>query len=707
MTTAAYAQHGRVAVITLANPPVNALGQALRRHIADSLAEAESDTRIEAIVLTGSARAFSAGADVREFGKPPQPPSLPEVCNRIEACSKPVVAAVHGVALGGGLELALAAHYRLAVAGTKVGLPEVQLGLLPGAGGTQRLPRIIGVEAALEAMLSGRQIGADEAHRLGLFDRLASGTDAMAAGLAYAEELLAANAPVRRTRDAKAALADAAANRAALDAARAATAKKSRGLYSPLKIVEAVEAALDRPFDEGLRIERELFLQCIDSPQRQGLIHAFFAEREVVKAPETQSAKPRAIAHAGVVGGGTMGAGIAVAMLDAGLAVTMVERDAESLARGRANVEKVYDALLAKGRLRADEKAALMTRFNGSTSYAAFGDADLVVEAVFEDMAVKKAVFAELDRVCKPGAVLATNTSYLDIDEIAASTSRPHDVVGLHFFSPANIMKLLEIVVPAQVSADVVATGFELAKKLKKVAVRAGVCDGFIGNRILAVYRQAADHMLEDGASPYQIDQAVRDFGYPMGPFQVSDLAGGDIGWATRKRKAATRDPRARYVGIADRLCERGWFGQKTGRGWYRYPEGARTGEKDPEVLAIVDAERAKARHHAAQLQRRRDRPALHGRDDQRGRQRRPRAHRAASARRRRGVPRRLRLSAPPRRADEIRRHGRLAEGARRHSRVRAGRPAVLAAVAAARRPGRARRQLRQPRQNLKETPHA
>jgi 3-hydroxyacyl-CoA dehydrogenase len=356
-----------------------------------------------------------------------------------------------------------------------------------------------------------------------------------------------------------------------------------------------VQAALDMPFDDGLRQERQLFLQCLDSPQRAGLIHAFLAEREVLKAPETRNAKPRTIASVGVVGGGTMGAGIAVAALDAGLPVTMIERDDASLARGRAHIEKVYDGLIAKGRMTAEAKAVVLARWTGSTSYDALGATDLVIEAVFEDIAVKQAVFAELDRVCKPGAVLATNTSYLDIDAIAASISRPADVVGLHFFSPANIMKLLEVVVPAQVSADVVATAFDLAKKLRKVPVRAGVCDGFIGNRVLAIYRAAADHMIEDGASPYQIDRAVREFGFPMGPFQVSDLAGGDIGWATRKRRAATRDPKQRYVQIADRICERGWFGQKTGRGYYLYPDGVRTGTPDPEVEAIIDAERQRA----------------------------------------------------------------------------------------------------------------
>ncbi|MFZ1180042.1 MAG: 3-hydroxyacyl-CoA dehydrogenase family protein, partial [Herbaspirillum sp.] len=385
------------------------------------------------------------------------------------------------------------------------------------------------------------------------------------------------------------------ANRAALADARAETSKKSRALFSPLKIIEAVEAAIALPFDDGLRLERELFLQCMDSPQRAGLIHAFFAERAARKAPEIHDAKPRAIASVGVVGGGTMGAGIAVTVLDAGLPVTMIERDETALARGRAHVEQVYDGSIAKGRMSADAKRATMARLTGSITCDALAQVDLVIEAVFEEMSVKQAVFAELDRVCKAGAVLATNTSYLDIDAIAASISRPADVIGLHFFSPANIMKLLEIVVPAQVSADVVATAFELAKKLRKVPVRAGVCDGFIGNRILAVVRQATDYMMEDGASPYQIDQAVRAFGYPMGPFQVADLAGGDIGWATRKRRAATRDPRARYVQIADRLCERGWFGQKTGRGYYLYPDGARAGTPDPEVLAIIDTERARA----------------------------------------------------------------------------------------------------------------
>ena len=583
-------RQGAVLIVRIDNPPVNALGAAVRQGLLQAMGQAESDPAVKAVVIVGEGKAFIAGADIREFGRPAVSPSLPEVCNRIEALDKIVVAAIQGAALGGGLEVALAAHYRLALPAATLGLPEVTLGLLPGAGGTQRAPRLMGARAAAELMLGGQPLSAPAAQAAGLVDRVAEGTSALAAGLAWAEELLASGAMPRRTRDL--AIADAATALADLDALAVDTARKSRGLFSPLKILECVRAAVELPFEEGLARERALFLACLDSPQRAGLVHAFFAEREVVKVPEATSAAPRDIVRIGVIGGGTMGAGITVSALDAGLAVTMVERDDEAIARGRANVEKVYDGLIAKGRMTADGKAAVLARYTPATSYDAVRDADLVIEAVFEDLDVKKAVFRQLDAVCKPGAVLATNTSYLDIDDIAWSTRRPQDVIGLHFFSPANIMKLLEIVVPARASADVVSTAFELARRMKKVPVRAGVCDGFIGNRILAVYKQAADHMMEEGASPYEIDAAVREFGFPMGPFQVTDLAGGDIGWAARRRRAATRDPRARYVEIADRLCERGWFGQKTGRGFYRYPQGARSGEPDIEVLAIVDAER-------------------------------------------------------------------------------------------------------------------
>jgi len=585
-------RHDDVQVISICNPPVNALGMRVRQGLQQAIEKANADAGVRAVLIVGEGKAFIAGADIREFGKPAMPPSLPEVCNQIESSGKLVVAAIHGPALGGGLEVAMSAHYRLALPAAKLGLPEVSLGLLPGAGGTQRAPRLMGVKAAADLMLSGKHLSAKAALATGLVDRLAEGNDPVAAGLAYVKELLAQAAPLRRTRDL--AIADKSAALAELDSLQADIAIKSRGLFSPLKIVECVRAAVELPFDEGLTKERALFTECLNSPQRDGLVHAFFAERETAKVPEARGAEPRPLALIAVIGGGTMGAGIAVAALDAGLPVVMIERDAESIARGQANVEKVYDGLIAKGRMSEADKAAVMARFTPSTSYEDVADVDLVIEAVFEDIEVKKAVFQQLDRVCRPGAVLATNTSYLDIDAIAASISRPQDVVGLHFFSPANIMKLLEIVVPKRVSPDVVVTAFELAKRMKKIPVRAGVCDGFIGNRILAIYKQAADYIMEDGASPYEIDAAVRAFGYPMGPYQVTDLAGGDIGWATRKRRAATRDPKARYVEVADRICERGWFGQKTGRGFYLYPQGARVGQADPEVLAIVDAERQK-----------------------------------------------------------------------------------------------------------------
>lgn len=584
-----------ILVITLDHPPVNALSADVRHDLAAAIQAAQSDPHVRAILLVGAGKNFIAGADIREFGKPPKPPALPDVCNQIEASDKPVVAVLHGAALGGGLEVALAAHYRVALAGAKLGLPEVNLGLLPGAGGTQRTPRLIGARAALDLMLSGKHLSAEAALKAGLVDALGDGDDAQAAGLAYTRRLLAEGAGPRRSRDATDALADKAAALAEASAAGEQVAKTLRGLYSPAKIVDAVRAAIEQPFDEGLRTERALFLQCLDSPQRAGLVHAFFAERETAKIPELKAARPRRLEKIGVVGGGTMGAGIAVSVLDAGLPVVMVEQDDAALERGRARVAQVYDLLQKKGRITADERDARMARFSGATTYDALGDADLIIEAVFEDMDVKLAVFAQLDRVAKPGAVLATNTSYLDVNRIASATRGPADVLGLHFFSPANIMKLLEIVVGEHTSAETVATGFELARRLRKTPVRAGVCDGFIGNRILAVHRQAADMMMEDGASPYDIDAAVREFGYPMGPYQMADLAGGDIGWATRKRRAATRNPALRYVQIPDRLCERGWFGQKTGRGFYLYPDGARVGTPDPEVLAIIDEERRRA----------------------------------------------------------------------------------------------------------------
>ncbi|TDF64532.1 FAD-dependent oxidoreductase [Cupriavidus sp. L7L] len=585
---------GRVLLVTIDLPPVNALGLGVRQGLAGATEQLATDPSLAAMLIVGAGGNFVGGADIREFGKPRQPPFVRDICNRLEASPKLVVAAIQGAALGGGLELALSAHYRLVLEDARIGLPEVLLGLLPGSGGTQRMPRLVGVPVALELMLSGRHVGAHEAVQIGLADRLGEGMDASTAGLAYVEELLDANAPRRPSRYATAVRCDAQ-DQAAISAARDAQRARNPLLLSPHLIVDAVEATLHQPFDAGMVLEQQLFQQCIDSPQRRGLIYAFFAERQAAKVPEANQGVARAVNEVGVVGGGTMGAAIAVAALNAGLRVTLVERDEPSLQRGLANVGKVYTGLVSKGRMTQADQNALMSRLSGFVDYAALGFADLVIEAAFEDMAVKKAVFAELDRVCKPGAVLATNTSYLDIDEIAATTSRPQDVIGLHFFAPAHIMRLLEVVVPRRAGADVVATAFAFGRALKKVAVRAGVCDGFIGNRILSVYRRAADYMIEDGASPYEIDDAIRGFGYPMGPLQVSDLSGGDIGWATRKRQAATRDPRQRYVQVADRIAERGWFGQKTGRGWYLYPKGARAGEPDPEVLAIVQKERSRA----------------------------------------------------------------------------------------------------------------
>jgi len=582
-----------VATILIDNPPVNALGLAVRQGLAKGITVAAADDTIRAVVIIGAGRTFPAGADIREFGKPPQKPLLPTVCQGIEDCPKPVIVALHGTALGGGYEIALAGHYRIADARARLGLPEVNLGLLPGAGGTQRMPRLTGAAPALDMMLSGRPISAAKALEIGVLDEVCDG-DLAKAAQAYGERLILEGAPPRPSSQSRAGMIDMDTYLAEITTRRTQLRSRARGQISPFKIVDCVEAAATLPFDEGMKKERADFMECLASDQSKGMIHAFFAERQTAKTPEAARAKSRPLAALAVVGGGTMGAGIAVAMLNAGFPVTMIERDQESLTRGRANVDKVFQRNVAKGRMSAAQKDAVMARWHGATEYAALKDADLVIEAVFEDMEVKKAVFSQLDKVMKPGAVIASNTSYLDIDALAATTSRPADVIGLHFFSPANIMKLLEIVVPSKVADDVVVTAFDLAKRLGKVPVRAGVCDGFIGNRMLAVYRRAADYMVEDGASPYEVDAALRAFGYPMGPYQVSDLAGGDIGWATRKRKAATRPPGERYVEIADRICERGWFGQKTGRGYYIYEDGARLGQQDPEVLAIIDAERAK-----------------------------------------------------------------------------------------------------------------
>jgi 3-hydroxyacyl-CoA dehydrogenase len=583
-----YERVGDIAVLAANNPPVNALGLAVRQGLQAGIERAEAEGA-KAVLIYGTGRTYFAGADIREFGKPPQDPYLPDLCTRIESSPLIVVSALHGTALGGGLEVALSSHYRIAVPGAKVGLPEVHLGILPGAGGTQRLPRVTGVEAALDLITTGRHIGASEALKLGVLDRVEDG-DPREIGLAYTQELLDSGAPRRAVGEMPApAPVD-------FDAVYNTVLKKGRGQLSPATAVRAVQAACEaESFDAGIRRERELFMELMNSDQREGLIHAFFSERAVSKLPELKGVEPRALAQIGVIGGGTMGAGIATAALLSGLNVTLLEMNDDAAAAARGRIEGNLQGALKRGKISQEKFDVLTTQaLSLATDYEALGQADLVIEAVFEDMGVKKQVFSRLDEVCKPGAILASNTSYLDVNEIAACTSRPQDVIGLHFFSPAHVMKLLEVVVADKTAIDVVATGFELGKRLRKISVRAGVCDGFIGNRILATYRTAADHMVLDGASPYQIDDALTAFGFAMGPFAVSDLAGLDIGWAVRKRKRAEGlDPRARDSSYADKLCEAGHFGQKTGTGYYVYEAGKRGGTPNPEVMELIAAERA------------------------------------------------------------------------------------------------------------------
>jgi 3-hydroxyacyl-CoA dehydrogenase len=580
-----------IAVISTNNPPVNALGQAVRSGLLASIEQALADDAVKAIVIGCEGRTFFAGADIREFGKPPQAPSLPEVLNAIEASSKPVIAAMHGTALGGGLETALACHYRVALTGSKVGLPEVNLGLIPGAGGTVRLPRLIGVERALAIMTSGRPVNAAEAHADGILDAVVDGSDAIAAGCDFAREAIDTGLPVRPVRDIDDGLAAARADASVIEQQRDLVRSRARGALAPLACVDAVAAAVEQPFDDAMVEARRLFTDLVAGDQSKALRHVFMAERAVSKVPGASGEPSLDVKSVGVIGGGTMGAGISVAMLNAGLSVHMIERDDESAERGRAGVDRILQSSVKRGRLSAEAKDELLAaRYSVGTDYADLASCDLVIEAVFEDMAVKQAVFRELDSVCRADAILATNTSYLDINEIAATTSRPGQVIGLHFFSPAHVMKLLEIVVADATDANVVASCFALGKKIGKVCVRAGVCDGFIGNRILARYKLCADYIMIDGASPYDIDAALLEFGYPMGVFAVGDLAGLDIGWATRKRRAPTRDPRERYITVADQVCEHGWYGQKTGKGFYVH-DGARP-QPNPEVINILNAER-------------------------------------------------------------------------------------------------------------------
>lgn len=583
----AYAKHGAFAVLRVQNPPVNALSQAVRQGLADGMERAESDQSVQAVVIVGDGRAFIAGADITEFGKPPLPPFLGDLCTRIESSPLHVIASLHGVTLGGGLEIALGAHYRVAQPTARLGLPEVHLGLLPGAGGTQRLPRLTGADKAIEIIVSGQQVTAEQALDLGIIDKIAQG-DPQEAGLAYAQELLSAGAPRRVVSMLPAA------KPIDWDAAYEGAMKKGRGQISPGAAVRAVQAATELPFAEGMLRERALFAQMLQSDQSKGMIHAFFNERAVSKLPELKGVTARALDAIGVIGGGTMGAGIATAALLAQIEVVLVEMGDEQARAARSRIEGNLQGALKRGKITQEQFDALTTQaLSVVTDYDSLAQVDLVIEAVFEDMDVKKEVFGKLDAACKPGAILASNTSYLDVNEIADATSRPEDVIGLHFFSPAHVMKLLEVVVADKTAPDVVATGFELGSRLGKISVRAGVCDGFIGNRILAVYRTAADHMVLDGASPYQIDRALTDFGFAMGPFAVADLAGLDIGWMTRKRKAPHRHPAERVPTYIDKLCEQGHFGQKTGEGYYLYEKGQRAAMPNPKIPALIAAEQA------------------------------------------------------------------------------------------------------------------
>ncbi|ORE93209.1 3-hydroxyacyl-CoA dehydrogenase [Stappia sp. 22II-S9-Z10] len=574
---------GPVGLIGLNNPPVNAASHALRVGLRDALHAFLEDREVRVIAIYGVGRSFVAGADIREFQTGRKPPLLSDLITEIEGMEKPVVAVCHGNALGGGLELALGCHARVALPGLKVGFPEVDLGLLPGAGGTQRTPRLVGLKAALDLIPTGKRITGEEAVAIGLFDT-ASTADPRTAALGAAHAVIEGALPARRTRDL-----DADIDPALIETAKAKAAKKGH-FTAPQRAIEAVAAAA-LPIDQGLSEEVRLFKECMEDPQRAALVHAFFAERAVAKIPEKDAA-PRKVDHIAVIGGGTMGSGISTAALMAGLKVTLMEVSAEALARGKGTIEKNLGGAMKRGKLSDAAHAAALTALSTTTDLSALAEADLVIEAVFEDMEVKKDIFRRLDAVMKPNAVLATNTSYLDVDAIAAETNRPGDVLGLHFFSPAHIMRLLEVVVAQKTLPEVTATGFALAKRLGKVGVRAGVCDGFIGNRILAHYRKVADYLVLDGAAPQEIDRALEDFGFAMGPFAVADLAGLDIGMMTRKRLAPTRDPRERYSPIPDRICERGWFGRKTGQGYYLY--GDREGP-NPAVATIIDEERAKA----------------------------------------------------------------------------------------------------------------
>ena len=571
--TAEYQTHGSVAVITLNNPPVNGLGHATRSAVVDGVRKALADAAIKAIVITGAGKAFSGGADIKEFNSPKAmaEPTLHTVISVVEGATKPVVAAIHSVCMGGGLELALGCHYRVASAGAQIALPEVKLGILPGAGGTQRLPRVIGLEAALNMIISGTPVMSEKLAGTALFNRMIDG-DLLQGAIGFANEIADVR-PLLKVRDLKI---DYPNYEAFLQFSRN-TVKAMAGPYpAPLKCVEAVAAAVTKKFDDGLKFERELFIELVQTTESKALRHAFFGERAASKIPDVPDTTPtRAIKSAAVIGAGTMGGGIAMNFANAGIPVMMLETKQEALDKGLATIRKNYENTLKKGKLTQDKFDQRIALITGTLNYADIGQADIVVEAVFEDMGVKETVFKQLDAVMKPGAILASNTSTLDVDKIASFTQRPQDVIGTHFFSPANVMKLLEIVRGKATAKDVLATTLALSKKIKKTGVVSGVCDGFIGNRMIEQYSRQAGFLLEEGALPEQVDKAVEKFGFAMGPFRMGDLAGNDIGWYIRKRRYVEK-PQITYSKTADLLCELGRYGQKTGAGWYDYKAGDR-----------------------------------------------------------------------------------------------------------------------------------
>lgn len=594
MSIVSFERRGRVGLILVNNPPVNAISHAVRAGIVECLERASSDDGAHVLVLAATGRTFMAGADITEFGKPPKAPHFADVIAALEASDKPMIAAIHGSALGGGLELALACHYRIARADAVLGLPEVNLGIIPGAEGTQRLPRLAGLETALQMITSGKPIPAAKALEAGVLDAVSPvDADLVEAALAYGERLVDEKAQPRRISEMTIPANDA---QSALFAEwREKVAKSARGIKAPLRAIDAVEAAATMPFAEGIKREREIFAECAADPQSKAMQHAFFAERKASRLPDVgRDIKPRSFAHIGVVGGGTMGCGIALACAAAGLTITLIEQSDEAADKAKGTVTSILDASHARGRIDDAAHQKQKDAITIKTDMAALKDADLIIEAVFENMDVKKSVFRELDRVAKKGAILATNTSYLDVDEIAASTSRPADVLGLHFFSPAHIMKLLEIVRGRETALDVLATALAFGKAIRKVAVVARVCYGFIGNRMLEGYIREAGLLMLEGAKPEQIDAAIRAFGYPMGPLQVLDLAGLDIGHMLRSQFPADRfDPHAYRV--ISRLVEQGRKGQKTGAGIYRYEKGNRAPIADPLTARIISEEAEKA----------------------------------------------------------------------------------------------------------------